>query len=114
MDIYKLDKAHAFITEKYSLIDHLGKLSEEMDELDSAMAPIFNCPASLKENALHLIEEIVDVQIVIDHVLRKLTEDYAFVPDVVKWMHEYKTARQMVRILINDETYGSTKCPAES
>lgn len=114
MDIYKLNKAHAFITEKYSLIDHLVKLSEEMHELDSAMAPIFNCPASLKENAPHLIEEIVDVQIVIDHVLRKLTEDYAYVPDVVKWMHDYKTARQMIRLLTNNKDFGSTKCPAES
>lgn len=114
MDIYKLEEAHAFITEKYSLIDHLGKLSEEIDELDSAMDPIFNCPASLKANALHIIEEIVDVQIVIDHVLRKLTKDYTFVPDVVKWMHEYKTARQMVRLLVNDESFGSQKCQAES
>lgn len=114
MDNFRLDKAHAFITEKYSLIDHLAKLSEEMDELDSAMAPIFNCPASLKENALHLIEEIVDVQIVIDHVLRKISEDKRLVPEIVKWMHEYKTARQMVRLLINDESFGSTKCQAES
>ena len=114
MDNFKLNKAHAFITEKYPLIDHLVKLNEEMDELDEAIDPIFNCPASRNDHILHILEEIVDVQIVIDHVLRKLTEDYAFVPDVVKWMHDYKTARQMIRLLTNDKNFGSTKCQAES
>ena len=38
-----------------------------------------------------------------------LTEENKLVTEIVNWMRDYKTTRQMVRLLINDESFGSTK-----
>lgn len=119
MDNFRLDTVHKHIASSYTLVQHLEKIIEESQELIAAVESIQICKCQseteeMNNKITHLLEEIVDVQIVIDHAIRSMTDLNKSVPDIVKWMHEYKTARQMVRILINDETYGSTKCLAES
>lgn len=119
MDNFRLDTVHKHIAYSYTLVQHLEKIIEESQELIAATESIQRCRCQseteeMNDKIIHLLEEIVDVQIVIDHAIKSMTELNKSVPEIVKWMHEYKTARQMVRLLINDESFGSTKCQAES
>lgn len=119
MDNFRLDTVHKHIASSYTLVQHLEKIIEESQELIAAIESIQICRCQsetekMNNKITHLLEEIVDVQIVIDHAIKSMTERNKSVPEIVKWMHEYKTARQMVRLLINDESFGSTKCQAES
>lgn len=119
MDDFRLDTVHKHIASSYTLVQHLEKIIEESQELIAATESIQICRCQseteeMNDKITHLLEEIVDVQIVIDHAIKSMTDLNKSIPEIVKWMHEYKTARQMVRLLIKDESFGSTKCQAES
>lgn len=119
MDNFRLDTVHKHIASSYTIVQHLEKVIEESQELIAAIESIQICRCQseteeMSNKITHLLEEIVDVQIVIDHTIKSMTDLNKSIPEIVKWMHEYKTARQMVRLLIKDESFGSQKCRAES
>ena len=106
MDEFRLDKVHKHIASSYTLVQHLEKIIEESQELIAAIESIQICRCHSETEEMN--------NKIIDHAIKSMTDLNKSVPDIVKWLHEYKTARQMVRLLINDESFGSKKCRVES
>lgn len=101
----------------YSLKEHVLKLIEEMDEFKQA-AEIFlqtqrlDCYKSddYKTQALNdFLEEFVDVAIKMRHVWEEGINGRLDRQDVCDRFEQYKLARQLVRMSLKDESFGSTK-----
>ena len=105
------------IVAAYSLEKHIRKLIEEMDELKQA-AEIFlqtqrlDCYKSddYKTQALNnFLEEFVDVAIKMRHVWAVGIDRRLGRQDVCDRFEQYKLARQLMRMSLKDESFGSTK-----
>lgn len=93
---------------------HLAKLVEEMDELKKAIEWYRN--AILKDDKDHkrcatarFLEEFADVAIKMRHVYEKTISHSSTNSEMCDRFERYKLARQMVRIGLRDESFGSTK-----
>ena len=93
---------------------HLAKLVEEMDELKKAIEWYRN--AILKDDRAHreratasFLEEFVDVAIKMRHVYEKTISHGSAKSEMCDRFEKYKLARQMVRMGLRNEGYGSSK-----
>ena len=93
---------------------HLAKLVEEMDELKKAIEWYRN--AILKDDKAYkrcatdsFLEEFVDVAIKMRHVYEKTINYSRTNSEMCDRFEKYKLARQLVRMGLRDDGYGSTK-----
>lgn len=119
MNVKQYEDAEFSLCEAYPLHEHIKKLIEETDELKAAANDFYRedlhrLVAETDPRAVHLLEEMVDVEIVIGHIRHLLADVNPALGQSYGWMREYKLSRQMIRLLTKDETFGSTKCRVES
>lgn len=81
------------ILEHYGTIPQIGKLREELKELDEAAADYVKFPCF--QNKSHFLEELADVTIMVEQMKISLNLDEQ--AEYYKWV-EYKINRQIGRI----------------
>lgn len=102
------------IVDFYGEDAYLAKLVEEMDELKKAIEWYRN--AILKDDKDHkrcatarFLEEFADVAIKMRHVFEKSIRPNSKASEMCDRFETYKLARQMVRMGLRNESFGSNK-----
>lgn len=102
------------VVEFYDEETHLLKLVEELDELKRAtnlylIARTMKGEACKESATAGFIEEFVDVVAVLCHVYEKTIRPDSELTELCNRFEKYKLARQLVRMSLKDESFGSTK-----
>lgn len=113
---FELAKEDKKIVDFYDTEVHLKKLVEELDELKKAtdfylasIGPMVEDRAYRAHAQACFFEEFVDVAIKMRHVYEKIIRPNCYAAEMCDCFEQYKLARQMVRMSLKDESFGSTK-----
>lgn len=113
---FELAKEDKTIVDFYRTDQHLEKLLEELDELKNAVLFYRRSIGEMSEDKAYkrsaqacFLEEFVDVAIKMRHVYEKIIRPNCDAAEMCDRFEKYKLARQMVRMGLKDESFGSTK-----
>lgn len=114
---FELVKEDKKIVDFYDTKVHLEKLVEELDELKKATdfyfasttGPIAEVRAYKAHAQACFLEEFTDVAIKMRHVYEKIIRPNCYAAEMCDRFEKYKLARQLVRMSLKDESFGSTK-----